>query len=87
MFKYNSKGRRVNPCVQVATSMTQVFKLSLAVPEAEPQFNDKKVNKIYDDPMFHNIDPIEIEHQKEYDALVEKQSQIAANTQNPVNPD
>lgn len=84
MFKYNSKGIRINPSVQIATSMTQVFKLSLSVPDSEPQFNDKKVNKIYDDPMFHSIDPIKIEQEKEYDALVEKQSQIAADTQNPV---
>lgn len=84
MFKYNSRGYRINPSVQIATSITQVFKNSLSIPQGEPQFDEKKVNNVFDDPLMHFYDPVQIAEDKEYEDLMQKQSQIVANTQNPV---
>lgn len=84
MFKFNSKGVRINPSVQVATSTTQVFKQSLTLPEGDPKFDDNKVNNIYDDPLEHYYDPVEIAEKIDAEQHEQKSSQIAAENINPV---
>lgn len=84
MFKYNKNGQRINPSVQIATSTTRMFKQSLSLPELTPQFSEEKDINVFDDPLMHYLDPVEVAMQKENDAVTEKSSQIASGNINPL---
>lgn len=77
-MKYNYRSNCFeNPCMQVNTSMTNIFNSKLDVPSSTPVFSDDVVHIYRDfDVLMSSYDPQEISTLKELQSLNEKYTQI-----------
>lgn len=91
MQKYDIFGRRVNPCVQINTSITNLVdnQIDVSNGNTDPQFmkdDDRPIHMFRDnDPMYHRkFDPQEYAKKKAAQESSQQNSALSAQRINPL---
>lgn len=91
MQKFDKNGRRVNPCVQINTSITNLVDNQIDVSDgnSEPQFmrdDDRAIHMFRDnDPIYYRkFDPQEYAKKKAAQESSQKNSALSAQRINPL---